>query len=196
MRSAESRSWSGVKRQARVAATAAAASAATVSATRLRIQSGNCTPDGPEGADGGSGRRLRPWYNSRTPERCPSGRRGRPAKALYGLKPVSRVRIPLSPPPSSVGTVRRTGPRDAGPHGTCIRALLPTRMRRRSLVLTVLVVILLLPVALFGGAGLLVQSTWGERQVERLASKALDREVEVNGISLRWGLPPGVVFAH
>src|SRR5262245_61879084 len=31
-------------------------------------------------------------------ERCPRGRRGRPAKALYGLKPVSRVRIPLSPP--------------------------------------------------------------------------------------------------
>ena len=28
-------------------------------------------------------------------ERCPRGRRGRPAKALYGLKPVSRVRIPL-----------------------------------------------------------------------------------------------------
>src|SRR3981189_1889451 len=35
-------------------------------------------------------------------ERCPSGRRGRPAKALYGLKPVSRVRIPLSPPNSVV----------------------------------------------------------------------------------------------
>ena len=34
------------------------------------------------------------------PERCPSGRRGRPAKALYRLKPVSRVRIPLSPPVS------------------------------------------------------------------------------------------------
>ncbi len=32
-------------------------------------------------------------YNSASPERCPRGRRGRPAKALYGLKPVSRVRI-------------------------------------------------------------------------------------------------------
>jgi hypothetical protein len=40
----------------------------------------------------------------RTSERCPSGRRGRPAKALYGLKPVSRVRIPLSPPNSPLLT--------------------------------------------------------------------------------------------
>ena len=31
-------------------------------------------------------------------EWCPSGRRGRPAKALYRLKPVSRVRIPPTPP--------------------------------------------------------------------------------------------------
>ena len=31
-------------------------------------------------------------------ESCPRGRRGRFAKPLYGLKPVSRVRIPHSPP--------------------------------------------------------------------------------------------------
>src|SRR5690348_6615086 len=31
-------------------------------------------------------------------ERWPSGRRRAPAKGVYGLKPVSRVRIPLSPP--------------------------------------------------------------------------------------------------
>src|SRR5215469_12955214 len=31
-------------------------------------------------------------------ERWPSGRRRAPAKGVYGLKPVSRVRIPPSPP--------------------------------------------------------------------------------------------------
>ena len=33
-----------------------------------------------------------------TLERCRSGRTGLPAKQLYGLKPVPRVRIPPSPP--------------------------------------------------------------------------------------------------
>ena len=68
-------------------------------------------------------------------------------------------------------------------------------MSRRTWVVIVAIV-LLLPFALFGAAALLVQSAWGERQVERIASKALDRDVEVNGIQLRWGWPPGAVFAH
>src|SRR4029079_7880896 len=50
-----------------------------------------------------------PIYNCLSPERCPRGRRGRPAKALCGLKPASRVRIPLSPP---LHTIAR--PQDCG----------------------------------------------------------------------------------
>ncbi len=35
-------------------------------------------------------------------ERCLSGRKGRFAKPLYGLKPVPRVRIPPSPPKKNI----------------------------------------------------------------------------------------------
>lgn len=67
-------------------------------------------------------------------------------------------------------------------------------MRRRLLV--VLVVLLLLPVLLVGGGILLVQSAWGERQAEKMLAASLGREVAIDGIGLRWGWPPGLVFGH
>src|SRR4051812_21207110 len=68
-------------------------------------------------------------------------------------------------------------------------------MRRRAVWIT-LVVILLLPVLLVAGVVVLAQSQWGERQLEKVASASLGRQVEIDGIGLRWGWPPGVVFGH
>src|SRR5262245_60634432 len=56
---------------------------------------------------------------SASPERWPSGRRRRPAKALYGLKPVSRVRIPSSPPKSTRALRLHKG-RDRGRGGEAV----------------------------------------------------------------------------
>src|SRR3954471_21387301 len=67
-------------------------------------------------------------------------------------------------------------------------------MKRKWLI--AVLVVLLVPVVLLGCLALAVQSPWGERQVERIVGNALDRKVEVDGISLRWGWPPGVVFGH
>lgn len=69
-------------------------------------------------------------------------------------------------------------------------------MRHRRGLLIALVVILLLPIVLVGGAIVVAQSQWGERQVEKVAGAALGRQVEIDGIGLRWGWPPGVVFGR
>lgn len=67
-------------------------------------------------------------------------------------------------------------------------------MSRPRLALVVVLVLLGLPFLLLAGALLIAQSEWGERQVERLAGRALEREVQVEGISFGWGLPPAIRF--
>ena len=67
-------------------------------------------------------------------------------------------------------------------------------MRRK--VLIILAVVLLAPLALAAAVVLIAQSEWGERQVEKIAGRALDRHVEVDGLSLGWGWPPVVRMAH
>lgn len=67
-------------------------------------------------------------------------------------------------------------------------------MARRLLLIAA--VMLLAPIVLVGALAAIVQSEWAERRIERLASAKLDREVQVEGISLRWGWPPGIVFAR
>ncbi|HET7731338.1 MAG TPA: AsmA family protein [Usitatibacter sp.] len=66
-------------------------------------------------------------------------------------------------------------------------------MTRRRIVVFLLVV-LLVPVLLIGALVLLAQSEWGERKLEAMVAAKLDREVQIEGISLRWGWPPGVIF--
>lgn len=63
-------------------------------------------------------------------------------------------------------------------------------------ILIILAVLLLVPVLALGALVLVAQSDWGENWVAARAGRALDREVEVHGISFRWGWPPGVVFAR
>jgi uncharacterized protein involved in outer membrane biogenesis len=53
-----------------------------------------------------------------------------------------------------------------------------------------------LAVAALGGLLLVAQSEWGERWIEARASAALGRQVEIEGISIRLGWPPRVIFAH
>ncbi|HYC35343.1 MAG TPA: AsmA family protein [Usitatibacter sp.] len=69
-------------------------------------------------------------------------------------------------------------------------------MTRRRKVLLIIAVIVLLPVLAVAGLAVLVQTEWAERRIEAMASARLDRQVEIEGISLRWGWPPGVVFAR
>lgn len=67
-------------------------------------------------------------------------------------------------------------------------------MARRVLLAVVLV--LLVPVVLAGAAALLLRTEWAERGLERIVAGKLDREVQIEGMSLRWGWPPGVVFGR
>lgn len=64
--------------------------------------------------------------------------------------------------------------------------------RRRILI--ALAVILLAPVALLGVLALAARSEWAERRVESMVSARLDREVQLEGLSLTWGWPPGIVL--
>jgi uncharacterized protein involved in outer membrane biogenesis len=63
-------------------------------------------------------------------------------------------------------------------------------------VLIILGIILGVPVLLVGALVLVVQSQWGETWLEARVSKALDREVQIDGISVLWGWPPGLVFGR
>ena len=69
-------------------------------------------------------------------------------------------------------------------------------MNRRRIVLAVVLVVLVLPILAIGGLLLFAQSEAGERFVEARASAALGRTVEIDGISIRPGLPPRVSFDH
>lgn len=69
-------------------------------------------------------------------------------------------------------------------------------MSRRRIAVIVAAVVILLPLVLVGGLALVVRTEWAERSLERMASGKLDREVQMEGISLRWGWPPGIVFAR
>jgi uncharacterized protein involved in outer membrane biogenesis len=68
-------------------------------------------------------------------------------------------------------------------------------MTRRRL-LIIVAAVLLVPLLLVGALVAVVQSEWAERRVERMVSARLDREVQIEGVSLRWGWPPGLVFAR
>lgn len=65
--------------------------------------------------------------------------------------------------------------------------------RRWVIALAALVV---LPFLLLGLVLLAAQSEWGERWVEARASAALEREVDIEGISVSPGWPPRVIFAR
>lgn len=62
-------------------------------------------------------------------------------------------------------------------------------------VLIVLAVLILLPFLAVGGLVLVAQSEWGERWVEQRVANQLDREVDIEGISVKWGWPPRVILA-
>src|SRR4051812_44330789 len=68
--------------------------------------------------------------------------------------------------------------------------------RPARIALIVVLVILLLPVVAVGGLVLVAKTQWGERWLEARVSSSLHREVQIDGISFRWGWPPGIVFAH
>lgn len=68
-------------------------------------------------------------------------------------------------------------------------------MTRRRIAI-IAAVVLLVPVVLVGALALLVRTEWFERSLERTVAGKLDREVQIEGISLRWGWPPGVVFGR
>ena len=63
-------------------------------------------------------------------------------------------------------------------------------------ILIVVAIIVLVPVVLLAAALVVVQSAWAERWVERRASDALDREVQVDTIRLHPTWPPTVSFAR
>ena len=68
--------------------------------------------------------------------------------------------------------------------------------RPARIALIVIVVILLLPLAALGTVVLVAKTPWGERWIEARVANSLHREVQIQGISFRWGWPPGLVFAH
>jgi uncharacterized protein involved in outer membrane biogenesis len=68
-------------------------------------------------------------------------------------------------------------------------------MKVRRALLATLAVVLLLPIVAVGGLLLVAQSEWGERWIEHRVAAMLDREVEINGISVKLGWPPRVIFA-
>lgn len=69
-------------------------------------------------------------------------------------------------------------------------------MARPRILLWTLLAILLLPVAAVGVLLAVAQSEWGERFVEKRASAALGRAVEIDGISVKLGWPPRIGFDH
>src|SRR4051812_18829365 len=68
--------------------------------------------------------------------------------------------------------------------------------RPARIALIVVLVILLLPIVAVGGLVLVAKTQWGERWLEARVSGSLQRQVQIDGISFRWGWPPGIVFAH
>src|SRR5689334_13259413 len=68
-------------------------------------------------------------------------------------------------------------------------------MKSRRVVAIVVAVVVLLPMIALGVLVLVAQSEWGERFVERRVSAMLEREVEIDGISITPGLPPRVMLS-
>lgn len=68
-------------------------------------------------------------------------------------------------------------------------------MKFGRVILVVVAVLVLLPVVAVGALVLVAQSEWGERFVEKRVAGMLDREVEINGISVRPGWPPRVILS-
>ena len=68
-------------------------------------------------------------------------------------------------------------------------------MTRGRKILAIVAAVLLVPFVLLAGLVVVAQSEWAERRVEKIVSAKLDREVEIDGISFRWGWPPGIIFA-
>lgn len=66
--------------------------------------------------------------------------------------------------------------------------------RRARIALVVVAMVLALPLGLVAGALGVAGSEWGEAKLEQLAAKALDREVDIEGISFAGELPPAVRF--
>ena len=62
-----------------------------------------------------------------------------------------------------------------------------TRARRIVLIAAIVV---LAPIVLLAGLVLAVQSEWGERWAEKQVAARIHREVQLEGIRLRWGWPP------
>jgi uncharacterized protein involved in outer membrane biogenesis len=62
-------------------------------------------------------------------------------------------------------------------------------------ILIVVAVLLLLPFVALGGLVVVAQSEWGERWVEQRVANQLKREVDIEGISVKWGWPPRVILA-
>jgi uncharacterized protein involved in outer membrane biogenesis len=69
-------------------------------------------------------------------------------------------------------------------------------VKTRQRVLVVIGIIFLLPVLTVGALLLVVHSEWGERWLEARVSRSLDREVQIDGISLGWGWPPRIIFGR
>lgn len=67
-------------------------------------------------------------------------------------------------------------------------------MKRRTL--WILAIVLVLPFVALGVLVVAVQSDFVERRVEQMVANKLNREVEINGISLKPGWPPRVTFGH
>jgi uncharacterized protein involved in outer membrane biogenesis len=68
--------------------------------------------------------------------------------------------------------------------------------RPARIAVIVVAVIVLLPIVAVAALVLVAKTQWGERFIEARASSALERPVAIDGISFRWGWPPGIVFAH
>ncbi|MEO5693119.1 MAG: AsmA family protein, partial [Usitatibacter sp.] len=67
-----------------------------------------------------------------------------------------------------------------------------TRTRRWVIAI---VVVLLLPFVALGVLLIVAQSEWGERFIEARASAALERDVHIEGISIKLEWPPRIIFA-
>lgn len=67
---------------------------------------------------------------------------------------------------------------------------------RARIALIVVGIVLLVPLVLVGALVLVVQSPWADHWVERTASNATHREVQVEGIRVEPAWPPTLHFAH
>lgn len=67
-------------------------------------------------------------------------------------------------------------------------------MTRRRTFLTLIAVVLLLPFLAVAALVLVAQSEWGERWLEKQVATRIEREVQIEGIRVHLGWPPGISF--